>query len=137
MNIIDRINNFKEKIENYFISNKSLEWIDINISNIKRIDITSISYKNEHYNDSRKFVEDSLKELNEELEHDKKLYIGFINLYTPEEAEMLNIKKTNKIKEGNFTFASVIEENINGEKYSSKKSDAKKGKIISFYSYKG
>ncbi|MCI6189749.1 MAG: AAA family ATPase [Clostridium sp.] len=137
MNIIDRINNFKEKIENYFISNKSLEWIDINISNIKRIDITSISYKNEHYNDSRKFVEDSLKELNEELENDKKLYIGFINLYTPEEAEMLNIKKTNKIKEGNFTFASVIEENINGEKYSSKKSDAKKGKIISFYSYKG
>lgn len=137
MNIIDRINNFKEKIESYFISNKSLEWIDIDISNIKRIDITSISYKNEHYNDSRKFVEDSLKELNEELENDKKLYIGFINLYTPEEAEMLNIKKTNKIKEGNFTFASVIEENINGEKYSSKKSDAKKGKIISFYSYKG
>lgn len=137
MNIIDRINNFKEKIENYFISNKSLEWIDIDISNIKRIDITSISYKNEHYNDSRKFVEDSLKELNEELDNDKKLYIGFMNLYTPEEAEMLNIKKTNKITEGNFTFASVIEENINGEKYNSKKSDAKKGKIISFYSYKG
>lgn len=137
MNIIDRINSFKEKIKDYFISNESLEWIDIDISNIKRIDITSISYKNEQYNDSRKFVEDSLKELNEELDNDKKLYIGFMNLYTPEEAEMLNIKKTNKIKEGNFTFASVIEENINGEKYNSKKSDAKKGKIISFYSYKG
>ena len=137
MNIIDRINSFKEKIKNYFISDKSLEWIEIDISNIKRIDITSISYKNENYNDSKKFVEDSLDELNKELDNDKKLYIGFINLYTPEEAEMLNIKKTNKIKEGNYTFASVIEENINGEKYISKKSNEKKGKIISFYSYKG
>ena len=104
---------------------------------MRRIDITIVSDEVNNYKKSENFIKKELEELNNNLENDKKLYIKNLNLYTIDEAEIFEIEKPLRRKQGDSTFSSAIEQQINGydeEKVSLKK---EKGKIISFYSYKG
>lgn len=131
-----KIKKFRQNINGYFKRN-SEEWVDIDISNMRRIDITIVSDKVNNYKESEEFIKKELEELNRDLENDKKLYIKNINLYTIDEAETFDIEKPLRKKQANPPFSSLIEQEING--YDEKKTSLKKekGKIISFYSYKG
>lgn len=128
-----KIKKFRQNINGYFKRN-SEEWVDIDISNMRRIDITIVSDKVNNYKESEEFIKKELEELNRDLENDKKLYIKNINLYTIDEAETFDIEKPLRKKQANPTFSSLIEQEING--YDEKKTSLKKekGKIISFYS---
>jgi Mrp family chromosome partitioning ATPase len=68
------------------------------------------------------------------LEKDEKIYLGFCNINSVEEAELLEIKKPIKKNKSASSFGAIIDNNENSIMINEKST---KAKIISFYSYKG
>ena len=93
--------------------------------------VTSID---ENSDESSKFIEQTINSFNENLNKVEKLYLGFCNIHSLQEAEFLNIEKPSKKSKVVASFGDIIDNNENSIK-SDKKS--KSPRIISFYSYKG
>ena len=135
MNGADARENIQKDLEKFFIQDEK-DWVNVNKVNINRIDVDIVTSSSESTKESVKFIENIISKINEKLSDDEKLYLGFYNIYTPEEADFLQIKKPEKKSKKETTFGEIIDNRENGLKY--KKEEVKdRAKIISFYSYKG
>lgn len=124
----------QDVLQKYFVSDSHNEWVSVDKVNINRVDINIVSSINENVGDMNKFIENAINLFNNELEKDEKIYLGFCNINSVEEAELLEIKKPIKKSKSASSFGEIIDNNENSI-IRNKKST--KAKIISFYSYKG
>jgi ATPases involved in chromosome partitioning len=129
----------REKLQNMleeqFVQDKDNEWVSVEKININRVDIAIVSEKDENINEIQKRIESYIEEYNINLENYEKMHIGFLNVYTVEEAEFLGIEKPKKRKTTIASFGTIIDENENN--VISDREENRHCKVISFYSYKG
>lgn len=129
------MHDLKNDLIKYFIINEDIDWIDIDIVNINRLDIDVVTSNNKTIKDSTKFIEEKIDLYNEDLKNDEKIHSGFINIWSPEEAEFLEIEKPKaKNAINNSSFGAIIDNKKNGLL---KEEKMTKPKVVSFYSYKG
>ncbi|MBM7835733.1 tyrosine-protein kinase family protein [Clostridium sardiniense] len=129
------IQDLKNELIKYFIINEDIDWIDINIVNINRLDLDIVTSNNKTIKDFNKFIEEKIDLYNEDLKNDEKIHSGFINIWSPEEAEFLGIEKPEIKKEiNNSSFGAIIDNKNNNLLEKEKKTEPK---VVSFYSYKG
>lgn len=102
------------------------EWVQIEISKRNKVHCTIVSDKQITRDDVKTLLQ---KELNGQREH---YTVGFINLYTIEQAEQFHISKEEKRKEL-YSWADGL--NVDGVYEQKEQKD--QPEIISFYSYKG
>lgn len=135
MRKIDVRQELQNILEKQFVQDKDKEWVNVEKININRVDITIVSEKDESINQIQKSIESQIEECNINLENYEKIHLGFLNVYTVEEAEFLEIEKPKKRKTTIASFGTIIDENENNIIDSEK--ETKHCKVISFYSYKG
>ncbi len=103
--------------------------------NINRVDITIVSEKDENINEIKKYIESQIEKYNINLDNYEKIHLGFLNVYTVEEAGFLGIEKPKNRKAIIASFGTIIDENENN--VIRNKEENRQCKVISFYSYKG
>lgn len=135
MRKIDVRQELQNILEKQFVQDKEKEWISVEKININRVDITIVSEKDESINEIQKRIESLIEEFNINLENYEKIHLGFLNVYTVEEAEFIGIEKPKKRKTTIASFGTIIDENENN--IINSKKENKHCKVISFYSYKG
>lgn len=134
MNRKDIRQELQDVLEKHFVNDSEKEWVSVDKVNINRIDIDIVSSINENVSDTNKFIENAISLYNNDLEKDEKIYLGFCNINSLEEAELLEIKKPIKKNKSASSFGAIIDNNENSTIMNKKST---KAKIISFYSYKG
>ncbi|EGT2192055.1 AAA family ATPase, partial [Clostridium perfringens] len=139
MDRLNLINRLKSSLESYFINSNNKEWINIDIVNVNRVDLTIVSEKGENIKECEQYIDLVIKNLNDKIQNNyEKLYLGMIKIYTVDEAEFFEIVKPKKLKEKGFTFGELVDELGNDSFTLYNKNDKyTKSKIVSFYSYKG
>ncbi|MFT5874731.1 MAG: MinD-like ATPase involved in chromosome partitioning or flagellar assembly [Clostridium sp.] len=134
MNRKDIRQEIQDVLEEHFVNDSEKEWVSVDKININRIDINIVSSINQNVSDLNKFIENTIGSYNNDLEKEEKIYLGFCNINSLEEAELLEIKKPIKKSKGASSFGAIIDNNENS---TIKNKKSTKAKIISFYSYKG
>lgn len=139
MDRLNLINRLKSSLESYFINSNNKEWINIDIVNVNRVDLTIVSEKGGNIKECEQYIDLVIKNLNDKIQNNyEKLYLGMIKIYTVDEAEFFEIVKPKKLKEKGFTFGELVDELGNDSFTLYNKNDKyTKSKIVSFYSYKG
>lgn len=99
MRKIDVRQELQNILEKQFVQDKEKEWISVEKININRVDITIVSEKDESINEIQKRIESLIEEFNINLENYEKIHLGFLNVYTVEEAEFIGIEKLRKEKQ--------------------------------------
>lgn len=135
MRKIDVKEELQNMLEKQFVQDNDNEWVSVEKININRVDITIVSEKDENINELQKRIESQIEEYNINLENYEKIHLGFLNVYTVEEAEFLGIERPKKRKATIASFGTIIDENENN--VISDKEGNRHCKVISFYSYKG
>ena len=134
MNRKDIRQELQDVLEKHFVNDSQDEWVSVDKVNINRVDINIVSSIKENVSDINKFIENVISLCNNDLEKDEKIYLGFCNINSLEEAEFLEIKKPIKKSRSTASFGAIIDNNENSTIMNKKST---KAKIISFYSYKG
>lgn len=121
-----------ENLINIFVFEED-EWVEVYITPLNRIDITIVSKKADSIQetDVSEKVLDLIHSTKEPILNDYS--IGFIELFTIDDAEDLGIHQT-EIKRDPITWSDVL--NINKQKVEREKREGLY-KVINFYSYKG
>lgn len=125
----------EEELEKHFILEKE-DWVNVNLFNVNRIDVDIVTSISETNKDSNIFVEEIIKKVNKDLKLSEKLYVGFCNIYSVEEAEFLDIEKPKIKSKKEVSFGAIIDNKENNLNYKKQANDSR-AKIIAFYSYKG
>lgn len=132
MGLRNNIKEFNLKLESYFINDDTVEWIKVSLEAATRVDIKIVSDKIKNKKEAEEFIKKCFKDLNEKNK-DIELSLGFLELYTVDEAEIFEVEKPIHIRNNMSTFSDIIEnltEKLNSE-------SENKARVISFYSYKG
>ncbi|MBF8984517.1 AAA family ATPase [Lutibacter sp. B2] len=128
------IKEFREKLNEYFVSNEENEWVDISIVNINRMNIRIVSDKIENMDASTSWIDKVLSELNENMTNTNEKYIlEYTNYHTIEDAKLFDIEKPIRRINNPSSFSDLTSNDM-----ISKRKDKKyNSRVISFYSYKG
>lgn len=133
-----KLNEFKTKLENYFINDKENEWVDIEVINVNRLDIKIVSDKVENLDELQRFINKCIDEVNSLIENtSEKLYLGHLEVNTVEEADFFDITRPTRRKYDKISFANMIDIKNNLAEICEKEESMNSSRIISFYSYKG
>lgn len=125
----------QSNLEQHFVQDKEKEWVSVEKININRIDIRIVSEKDENINEIEKLISNFIEECNVNLENYEKIHLGFLNVHTLDEAEIIGIERPMKKSKTTASFGAIIDNNENN--IIDNKEPSKPCKIISFYSYKG
>ncbi|OBR97162.1 MULTISPECIES: AAA family ATPase [Clostridium] len=134
MSKLDIRQKIQDILEKHFVKNKENEWVSVDKVNINRIDVDVVTSIDEKTDESSNFIKNNINSFNETLSKAEKIYLGFCNIYSLEEADFLGIEKPYKKSKVTASFGDIIDNNENSVK-NDKRLEATR--VISFYSYKG
>lgn len=103
---------------------KGDEWVQVSVSKRGKIHVTVVSDSNIKRTDIKKLLEEKLDKRSDSYQ------IGFINIYSTEQAEELHIEKIRKNDDYLSWSDALYADNI-------AKENKTETQVISFYSYKG
>ena len=132
MGLRNNIKEFNLKLESYFINDDMVEWLKVSLEAATRVDIKIVSDKIKNKKESEEFIKRCFKELNEKNK-DLELSLGFLELYTVDDAEIFGVEKPVYIRNNITTFSDIMESLTEKGDLESEN----KARVISFYSYKG
>ncbi len=115
----------ENKIEREYVS-KENEWVQVDVSKRGKVHVMLVS-------DSEEATDEAVKQIVQEIieQRQNEYRVGFVNIYTTEEAEKLTLSKQEKKAGGIYSWKDSLYAEV---QYEEKKKDTQ---VISFYSYKG